>query len=117
MAGCKQQITYGDDVHHHQADADDFLIGGKDAQHRLCGKLQEQDDDQAGTKTHQGACLHPLLHPVMFAGTDVLTHKGGQGHGKAHGRQDHETIDLHIGAAAGNSHRAKGIDAALDHDI
>lgn len=100
----------GAEVHH---------IGGAVKERNEVGP-QEEDGDAHQLRQHHGAeDAEPdaLLYPVVLPRSQVLSHKGGQGHGKAGNGQEGKALHLGVGAAACHSGGSKGVDVGLHHQV
>ena len=58
-----------------------------------------------------------LFHSGMLSCAKVLSHKGGEGLGKAGDRQEGKTLQLGVCAAAGHGSLAKAVDIGLHHHV
>ena len=63
--------------------------------------------------THDHADTHTLSHTVIFAGSEILSHKGSYRHSKAGHRQEGKTFYLRISSAACHGHFTECIDVGL----
>ena len=83
-------------------------------------RCKDVGNDTNGLR-HQDAAgdskVHTLLYPVVLSGAQILSDKGGQGHGETGDGQKREALDLGIGAAARHGGSAEAVDIGLDHQI
>ena len=87
------------------------------AQGRGRGEEEHHSDQLGHGHPRQDAEHRAAFRPLVLPGTQVLADEGGQGHGHAHDGQEHQPLDLHIGAVSGHGVLAEGVDIALYHQV
>ncbi len=113
----KEHIARRDQRHHFTADPDDVGVIRKDPEQGCAQRQEENHQHNRDQSVHPQADPDALFYPVIFAGTEVLAHKGGDGNPDCSADHPEHRVQLSIYRPCRNRIRSEIVQRGLDEDI
>jgi len=96
---------------------DDDGILCEDAVYVFSKQAEEGTENNGGAGSHRQTDTGALVDAVIFAGTEVLSHKGGDRDTECTDHHPENSIDFSIGCPGSNGIGAEGVDTGLHKNV
>lgn len=93
------------------------FVACKKAQGRIGKEHEKSCYDANDAKTQDNGRNGAFIGSLVFLGTDVLSHKGGGGHGHGLDGEHDELVNLVVAAPSGHGGGTKKVDIGLDKNV